>query len=374
MRKFDLALIAGVMLTLLPAYGAETPYTFQEALDRGAIAIQASHPQGETDNLIKHLPDVDPGIISGFSYFWGGPTQKRLENAAADAANIRQQLPRVLLEGLFTEGVHPGYDETLHCGGTMGDRRFSVDQISAGKAQTKTNVWVDLAKPGAVAFYECVGSAYINMGTSLIRFEAPGLMTKNSINPAAELKGFKQVQNYLHIYAASKGLSVIWGGDPVLAQHMHMDYVTVPSRFYHTFLQSALKYQNIISRPGIGVGYSYALSPLMVSDTVNSVPPGTKVFFNIDNWDSRQDDLRRYMELDADNRRFLVQQSVINAHRKGAYFMPDMDGCGGCTPVEVVVDPCELVLSQKTGTGTEYNAIRCNDLPSLKTALHYFEP
>lgn len=141
----------------------------------------------------------------------------------------------------------------------------------------------------------------------------------------------------------------------------------LPSRFFHTSAFSS-KYQNKIARSGIGVGYSYALSPFIVKETVAAVPAGTRVFFDVDHWDSSQDDLRRFMELDAENRRFMILESMSNARKGSASFEPPLDTCGGCTPRSVVVDVCEKPPNASPNY-SEYNAIRCGDITTIKQAL-----
>jgi hypothetical protein len=88
------------------------------------------------------------------------------------------------------------------------------------------------------------------------------------------------------------------------------------------------------------------------------------VFFYVDNWDPRQDDLRRFMELDGDNRRYLLLTSAKTARRGGAYFILNMLHCVECIPASVVGDKCEIRPDGKT----EYDAIVCGDLPAIKEA------
>jgi hypothetical protein len=239
--------------------------------------------------------------------------------------------------------------------------------LTSHREQTATAVWIDMAKPEAVAFYDCLAQNFIDSGVAILRFEAPGLMLKYSMNEAAAAKAFAEVAAHARAYAAKKGERVYFIGDPAL-KSVHLDGVYVPSRFFHTSA-FALKYRNKIARPGIGVGYSYALSPVMVKETVAAVPAGTRVFFDVDHWDSSQDDLRRFMELDADNRRFMIQQSMRNARKDGASFEAPLDSCGGCTPRSAVVDACEKPANPSPDY-REYNAVRCGDLPAIREALH----
>ena len=75
------------------------------------------------------------------------------------------------------------------------------------------------------------------------------------------------------------------------------------------------------------------------------------------------------MELDADNRRFLIRESARTARRFGALFMPALDACGACNSPDVVVDPCEKLV-RGAPVITEYSADRCEDLPTIRDALH----
>jgi hypothetical protein len=345
---------------------ADSAFTFEEALLHGAVYLAPSHSQGETKDLISLLGELQPGIVADFAYFWGGPTPAKLDSAALIVSEIRRTLHKTLLVGALSEGVRPDYDETLRCGGKMGSRHFSAETITAHRRQTTTSIWVDLSKPDAASFYMCVATRYIDDGFDVIRFEAPVLVLRNSVDPAVAAKAYEKIRAGLLSYSEENNRKIYFLGDPELTKYIPLDGVFVPSRFYHTHLESALKYQNKIERPGIGVGYAYSLSPLIVRDTVAAVPPGVKVMFAVDSWDPTQDDLRRFMELDEKNRRFLIRASAETARRGGAVFVVPVDGCPGCTPPAAVVDRCELL---KDGS-TEYNASRCEDAEDIKSALH----
>lgn len=108
--------------------------------------------------------------------------------------------------------------------------------------------------------------------------------------------------------------------------------------------------------------YSCSLSPPHVQDVLATTPRHAKVFFYIDNWNATQDDLHRFMELDGDNRRYLITASAQTAHKYGAYFIPNLLHCVDCIPAEVVGDKCEIRPDGKT----EYDAVTCNDLAIVK--------
>ena len=125
--------------------------------------------------------------------------------------------------------------------------------------------------------------------------------------------------------------------------------------------------------------YSYALSTLFAlvfgicrpenAQQVESVgtksglyPLDTAISKGVDNWDANQDDLRRFMELDPSNRRYLLTTSAQTAHKYGAYFIPPMLHCVDCIPAKVVGDKCEIRPDGKT----EYDAVTCGDIPAIK--------
>lgn len=363
--RFFASAFAAFCAVAAPA-GAQ-PFPFQVAAERGMVFLAPSHTSGENDDIISHVREVSPGIVDGFGYLWGGPTNARIAYAAGTAAKLRGRVPQILTVGAWSEGVRPDYDETLQCGGSIGDRRFTAAEVTSGRRQGRTSVWIDMAKPGALLFYDCVGQMYLDRGFDILRFEAPTLVLRYASDPERAAAAYRKIGADMRAYAARAERTVYFIGDPDLARYLRLDAVLVPSRFYHTTLASALRYQNRISRPGIGVGYSYALSPLIVRDTVGAVPAGTKVFFAVDNWDPSQDDLRRFMEVDRDNRRYLIEASARNAQRGGAAFVPPLDHCSGCVPREAVVDPCEVLRNDST----EYNAVRCGDLPVIDRALHH---
>jgi hypothetical protein len=71
------------------------------------------------------------------------------------------------------------------------------------------------------------------------------------------------------------------------------------------------------------------------------------------------------MELDADNRRYLIAASSQTAHKYGAYFIPNLLHCVDCIPAAVVGDRCEIRVDGKA----EYDAVACGDLPTVRRAL-----
>jgi hypothetical protein len=361
-------LTAVVILAATTALAEQPLYTFDEAFQRGIVSMKSDGSAEEATAAISHLREIDPGMVSGFAFFFGGPTQQELDSVAPKVASIREQVPKAILAGGFPESVSNGYNQNLRCGASPVEHHFDVDKLTSHHQQLKSDVWIDPAKSGFVEYYDCIAKTYIDDGITAFLFEAPSLMIPASGNPAAAGKAFETVADNVHAYATGRGQKVYFFGEAALTKYVHIDAVYLPARYYHTTIEQ--KYQNRIARPGIGVGYSYALSPLMVKDTLASVPPGTKaIFVAVDHWDSKQDDLRRFMELDADNRRYLIQQSAKNARRYGALFMPALDACGGCNAPDIVVDPCEK-LTRGSSVITEYSAVRCEDLSAIRDALH----
>ena len=214
----------------------------------------------ETSSTLSHLRAVDPGMVTGFAFFFGGQTRQRLEGVASLAARIREQLPKAILLGGFSESVSNDYAQDLRCGALPVVHHFNIDMLTSRHQKMKSYVWIDPAKPGFVEYYDCVGQTYIDDGITAFLFEAPSPMIPASNNPAAASRAFATVADHLRAYAAKKGQKVYFFGEAALTKFMHIDAVYLPARYYHTTVDK--KYQNKIARPGIGVGYSYALSPL----------------------------------------------------------------------------------------------------------------
>jgi hypothetical protein len=57
------------VLAMPAVRAAEAPYTFDEATAHGTVYLAPSHSQGESDDLIAHLHELDPGIVADFAYF-----------------------------------------------------------------------------------------------------------------------------------------------------------------------------------------------------------------------------------------------------------------------------------------------------------------
>ena len=117
-------------------------------------------------------------------------------------------------------------------------------------------------------------------------------------------------------------------------------------------------------KTAVGNGYTYVLSPQLVQDSLREVPRPTHVLFYVDNFDPRQDDLRRMMELDGPNRRVLIVRSAQTAAKYGATFIPSYNHCNGCVPLDALGDSCEVAVK-----GSFYNARVCGDLQAIKASF-----
>jgi hypothetical protein len=360
----SLATAVGALL-VSPESKAQSLYSFQEALSHGVVDLSSAAPDDEYNEILAHLRELQPGIVNRLGYFWGGPSQQRIDHVARIASRIRQELPQTLIGGGLPEGIAPAYHQTLKCGGTLGTREFSASDLTSGAKQQFDSAWLDLAKPATADFYTCTGQMFIDAGFQLLHFEAPTMVLDRASSRPAAVKAYQQVAKNLTQYAAQRGKTIYFSGDSALAHIISISAVYYPSRFYHVTIPKFAKFQNKVTNPGVGVGYYYSLSPAIVADARRDLPPNVAIFFYIDNWDPKQDDLRRFMELDAQNRRQLIVQSARTARAGGAYFVPSLDHCIGCVKPDAVVDKSEI----RPDGRTEYDAVRSGDLSAIREAL-----
>jgi hypothetical protein len=351
------------------ANGPQPPlYTVDNAISKGVVNARMSlFNATDQKHVLDSIGDIDPGIIYvAYVGVWGEIRQQDLDLAGHLAAKLRQRLPHAILGGGINESISlSNPPQSLACGGSLGTRRFvPADMIDPKQKPLGNTAWLDLANPTARDYYLCVGTMLIDRGYTLIDFEEHENVIAHSSSTTHAIKNYVDIMQSLRRYGQSKGLKIYFSGDPANDETGNeLDFAYVPSRFYHTTF--AQKYQNKIARPGIGAGYSYSLSAARVRDVLAATPRHTRVFFYVDNWDPKQDDLRRFMELDAANRRFLIETSARTAEANGAYFIPSLLHCVGCIPPEVVGDRNEIRPDGKT----EYDAVSCGDLPVIKKAL-----
>lgn len=369
-KLFCLAIVAA----LLGAQGSalvssdSSSYTLDEAMAKGVVNARMSlFNATDQKHVLDSIAGIDPGILyATYVGVWGTIRQQDINSAGQLAATLHQHLPRTILGGGVNESVSLAIvPQTLNCGVSLGVQTFvPKDMIDPKQRPLGDTAWLDLANPRARDYYLCVGSELIDRGYTLISFpEHENVIAHASSKPEA-IKNFVSVMEALRRHGSEKGERIYFSGDPATDDTAkEIDFLYVPSRFFHTSF--AQKYQNKIIRKGIGVGYSYSLSPLRVQDVLATAPRHAKVFFYVDNWDATQDDLRRFMELDGENRRYLITTSAQTAHKYGAYFIPNLLHCVDCISAKVIGDRCEIRADGKT----EYDAVTCGDTSAIKHAL-----
>ena len=351
------------------ASSGSSSYSLDEAIAKGVVNARMSlFNATDQKHVLDSIAGIDPGIIyATYVGVWGTIRQQDINSAGQLAAVLHQYLPRTILGGGVNESVSLSIaPQTLHCGARLGTQTFvPKDMVDPKLRPLGDTAWLDLANAKARDYYLCIGAELIDRGYTLISFpEHENVIAHASSKPEA-IKNFVYVMDELRRYGTEKGEHIYFSGDPTTDDTAKdIEFFYVPSRFFHTSF--AQKYQNKIIRKGIGVGYSYSLSPLRVQDALATAPRHAKIFFYVDNWDATQDDLRRFMELDGDNRRYLITTSAETAHKYGAYFIPNLLHCVDCIPAKVVDDKCEVRPDGKT----EYDAVTCNDLTAVKQALY----
>lgn len=352
----------------MPAPAQMRPYSLDAAITKGVVNARMSL-FSVTDQ--KHVFDTIAGLDPGMIYVtyvgvWGTIRQQDLNSAGRIADKLQQLMPHTILGGGVNESVSLSIPpQTLNCGGQLGTKTFSpramIDPRQRALGDTS---WLDLANPTARDYYLCVGTELIDRGYTLIGFPEHENLIAHASSKTEAIENFVSLLQVLRKYGAEKGRVIYFSGDPATdATVKQIDFYYVPARFYH--LTFAQKYQNKVLRPGVGVGYSYSLSPARVHDVLATAPKHARVFFYVDNWDAKQDDLRRFMELDSDNRRYLLITSAQTARQNGAYFIPPMLHCVDCIPAAAVGDKCEIRADGKT----EYDAVACGDIPTIKRVL-----
>jgi hypothetical protein len=257
------------------------------------------------------------------------------------AKKITQILPRARIGGGFPENLKTAYSENLPCDSETDLRSFSRGDLTNRPAGTGGKYyWIDPSLPAAQEYYICIGKAQIRRGFTHLHFEEADNILKLSAAPQAAVAGYAHVREALLQYGNTMGVTVSFSGEPEMAREIPLDAVYIPARFFEESFDR--EYQNLV-RTQDGNGYTYALSAAIINHYVALVPRRTKVMFYIDNFDYKQDDLRRMMELDGLNRRHLITQSAQAARAGGAVFVPSLNHCDGCVPSNVIGDTCELL-------------------------------
>lgn len=365
-----LLLTAGCSIGVQPESG--NPYTLDEALRLGTVDF-SPHPwlSRPYQPLIEQIDTLNPGALIELGFLYGGVSQQFLDMTANIARHIRAKLPRTLLGTRFPEHLDISkYPlRTLTCGGGLGNVTFDHRRMAGSKyAQSHLFAWMDPAKPEAQLYFLCLGKFYIDNGFTMIGFTNPSGMLETHPDPDAVIASFKIIQAELNRYATSKSSNakIYWGGDAATSRRIHTDYAFEPMRVFDTNAW-AKTWNNRVARPGIGSKeYSFTLSPKIIGDMKRLANPQTKILFYVDNYDGQDDDLRRFMELDAINRRFLMLESVRLAKSSGVFVSLPLNHCEGCIQADRTGDACHIIPSTKS---TSYDALACGDIPTIRDAL-----
>lgn len=340
-------------------------YSFDEAARRGVVDFVVN-PWAKIsyDAILANLKELQPGLVNRLGFQYGGITLKKLNYTGDMARRIHDVLPQARIGGGFPENLKADYSETLPCDNDTDMETFSRPALTSSPAGTGGKYyWIDPSLEAAQRYYICVGKAQIRRGFAHLHFEESDNVLKQSKSRAGSLAGYAHVRDVLLDYGKSQGVAVSFSGEPDLAASLPLESIYVPSRFYENTFDT--QYRNRITTD-VGKRYSYVLSSAIVEHYVGLVPSRTKVMFYIDNFDYRQDDLRRMMELDAPNRRILITRSASAAHQHGAIFIPSLNHCDGCIPPEFVGDPNELLPGGKI---SYYDAAACSDFQTIHDAL-----
>lgn len=365
------AVLATAILGFSHAYAQAGPESLDRAINQGVVnwRIDPQWPATK-DAQLGLLQKLHPGLIYkvGLRTGWGQVGEGTFKSAADIASVIKAKVPGIMLGIGIGESVRPDLDVTLTCGDGA-PRRFTAPQVARpGGPLLGGTAWIDVSTDAGRDFYACQARKYVDAGYSLINPDGGGLVIKNAASPQKAVENFNWIFARLKAYGKSIGRPVYISGDvDMLRDGVNIDAAYLPSRFFHVTVPQYKRYQNKILRPGIGVGYAYALSPQIVRDFRSMSPAGVHLFFYVDNWDPAQDDLRRMMELDPINRRFLIVESAKTAHANGAYFIPSLNHCDGCVAPSAVGDSCELTPGRNDRT--EYDAARCGDEAAIEEAL-----
>jgi hypothetical protein len=336
-----------------------------ESLDHGAIDF-VTNPWAQPDVSadLEAIGKLKPGLINRLGFEYGGVSLRHLSFSGNAASKLHEMLPRARIGGGFPENLRADYTASLPCESEVDIRAFSRFELT-GKAFDKDNnyYWIDPSLKPAQDYYICIGKAQIRRNFNHLHFEEADNILAACTVWSACVTGYKRVRAELQQYANKMGIALSFSGEPKLAQELTLESVYIPARFYIDDFDQ--KYRNKI-KTGVGNEYTYVLSPQIVQDVLKEVPKKTRVLFYVDNFDPRQDDLRRMMELDGPNRRELIIRSAKVAAKYGAVFVPSYNHCHGCVPLNVLGDLCEGGPGAKLSV---YNARVCGDLRSIKDSF-----
>lgn len=304
---------ASALVVLTFALGGQEPraddsqlYSFKEAVSHGVVdVVYSKYNKRPIEPAIDHIGELDPGIVNRFGFAFGGPDLADLERQATLLRRMRALLPRALMGAVFPQDLFKGYAVSLRCGVDGNERTFLAAPMRSAAPLppelARDFVMLDMSKIESQDYEICLGKIYVDQGFSFMHFEQLWSVVIRSESQPAAMAGYHRIQKEVRDYAAAFGRRIYFSGDWLSARELHLEAVYEPSRFYHTTVPAYLKYQNRIPQPGIGVGYTYAPSPQIITESVARVPSYTLVMFYVDNWNPAQDDLRRMMELDSQN-------------------------------------------------------------------------
>lgn len=340
-----------------------TPYSFTEAVDRGVVDFVAS-PWSPSNIAadVAAIGKLGPGLVNRLGFEYGGMSETRLEFSGKVASDIHGILPRARIGGGFPENLRADYRAVLPCDSETDRREFSRKELTQKTFDKRGNYWwIDVSLGPAQDYYICIGKAQIRRQFSHLHFEEADNILANCASLDACIDGYRRVQAELLVYAKKAGIELSFSGEPKLAHALALNAVYIPARFYIDDFDR--KYRHKV-KTTVGNGYTYVLSAKIVEDVMGEVPSTTQVLFYVDNFDPRQDDLRRMMELDGPNRRAMIVRSAEVAAGGRAVFVPSYNHCMGCIPSTIIGDSCELGPK-----GSVYNARVCDDLQAIATVL-----
>lgn len=332
-----------------------------DALQRGYVDIRSGEAfPAENEPLFAALAYLRPGVVNNLAYNWNGVTLEEIQQSGRYLKAAMRFLPDGLFVASTFETVRNGYRADLKC--KVGPTYFDFETLR-GLAIDDARAWIDISRPATLDFFSCLGEIYIDQGFRILNIQQGDGLVEHALVKDAAKANLTLLQSRLNKYALERGIDLYWQGEPGMLDYMHLDLVMVPARFYIDDFDR--KYRNRVDRRGVGVGYSYSLSVLRVQDINASIAGRATAIFAVDNFDEKQDDLRRFMELDADNRRYLIVSSAQTAHDNGSVFAIPLDLCPGCINISYVRDQCMILPNGSS----EYNAVRCLDLQVINEAL-----
>lgn len=338
-------------------------YSLKYALQKGLVDIYHNPwVVRPIDDTIQNLELIAPGAVLELGFLYGGVSQEFLNRIAGIADQIHLKQPHTLLGARFQEHLDiVNYPlRTIACGKSANtltyDHRLMVSDQYSG-----VYYWLDPTKNETQKYLICLGKSFIDAGFTMIGItNAYGIASRRG-NIAETMAAFRAVQLELDNYAKEIGSVIYWGGEVVTTEDFKTDYAFEPMRVFD--LNSwGEGFRNKIYRPGVGVGYSFVLSEAIVVERKSHLKKSAQIIFYVDNYDGENDDLARFMELDAINRRYMISMSKFIAKKEGAFVSWPLSHCEGCIQPSRIVDSCNLIPNSNL---SGYNAFACGDFPAI---------